>query len=72
MVVGRRWEYGDANKLAEIIKERIPTRRYKGLHIRAYSKRRLSTCRDRLIASHMGYYAVESLLPGRRNIMVAY
>ena len=28
------------------------------------------SCQDRLIASHMGYYAVESLIIGRNNVMV--
>lgn len=70
VVVAEGGEYGDANKLAEIIKERIPTADTRVCILGHIQRGGSPTCQDRLIASHMGYYAVESLLLGRRNIMV--
>jgi 6-phosphofructokinase 1 len=70
VVVAEGGEYGDANKLAEIIKERIPTADTRVCILGHIQRGGSPTCQDRLIASHMGYYAVESLLIGRNNVMV--
>ena len=35
-----------------------------------YSAWRITTCIDRLIASRMGYHAVECLMEGRHNVFV--
>lgn len=70
VVVAEGGEHGDANKLAEIIKERIPAADTRVCILGHIQRGGSPTCQDRLIASHMGYYAVESLLLGRRNIMV--
>jgi 6-phosphofructokinase 1 len=70
VVVAEGGEYGDANKLAEIIKERIPSADIRVCILGHIQRGGSPTCEDRLIASHMGYYAVESLLLGRHNVMV--
>ena len=70
VVVAEGGEYGDANKLAEIIKERIPTADTRVCILGHIQRGGSPSCADRLIASHMGYYAVESLLIGRHNVMV--
>ena len=70
VVVAEGGEYGDANKLAEIIKERIPSADTRVCILGHIQRGGSPSCADRLIASHMGYYAVESLLIGRHNVMV--
>ncbi len=70
VVVAEGGEYGDANKLDAIIKERIPTADTRVCILGHIQRGGSPTCEDRLIASHMGYYAVESLLIGRHNVMV--
>jgi 6-phosphofructokinase 1 len=70
VVVAEGGEYGDANKLAEIIKVRIPAADIRVCILGHIQRGGSPSCEDRLIASHMGYYAVESLLIGRHNVMV--
>jgi len=70
VVVAEGGEYGDANKLGEIIKQRIPTADVRVCILGHIQRGGAPSCEDRLIASHMGYYAVESLLIGRHNVMI--
>lgn len=70
VVVAEGGEYGDANKLETIIKERIPNADTRVCILGHIQRGGSPSCEDRLIASHMGYYAVESLLCGRHNVMV--
>jgi 6-phosphofructokinase 1 len=70
VVVAEGGEYGDANKLANIIKERIPSADIRVCILGHIQRGGSPSCEDRLIASHMGYYAVESLLIGRHNVMI--
>ena len=70
IVVAEGGEFGDANELAKIIKERIPNADTRVCILGHIQRGGSPTCEDRLIASHMGYYAVESLLVGRNNVMV--
>ncbi len=70
IVVAEGGEFGDGNELAKIIKERIPSADTRVCILGHIQRGGSPTCEDRLIASHMGYYAVESLLVGRNNVMV--
>ncbi|MBC7651791.1 MAG: 6-phosphofructokinase [Deinococcales bacterium] len=70
IVVAEGGEFGDGNQLAKIIKERIPKADVRVCILGHIQRGGSPTCEDRLIASHMGYYAVESLLIGRNNVMV--
>ena len=70
VVVAEGGEFGDANHLSAIIKERIPEAETRVCILGHIQRGGAPTCQDRLIASHMGYYAVESLLTGRHNVMV--
>lgn len=70
VVVAEGGEYGDANKLAAIVKERIPSADIRVCILGHIQRGGSPSCEDRLIASHMGYYAVESLLIGRNNVMI--
>jgi len=70
VVVAEGGVLGGAYKVAEIIKDRIPTADIRVCVLGHIQRGGSPTCQDRLIASHMGYYAVESLLIGRKNVMV--
>ncbi len=70
VVVAEGGEFGDANELVKIIKERIPTADIRVCILGHIQRGGSPSCADRLVASHMGYYAVESLMIGRNNVMV--
>lgn len=61
---------GGASGISEIIKKRLPAADVRICVLGHIQRGGSPTCNDRLIASHMGYYAVESLLVGRKNVMV--
>ncbi len=61
---------GGASGLADIIKKRLPSADVRICVLGHIQRGGSPTCDDRLVASHMGYYAVESLLVGRKNVMV--
>ena len=70
IVVAEGGEYGDANALDAIIRKRIPNAETRVCILGHIQRGGSPSCEDRLIASHMGYYAVESLMIGRFNVMV--
>lgn len=61
---------GGASGLGEIIKKRLPNADVRICVLGHIQRGGSPTCEDRLVASHMGYYAVESLMVGRKNVMV--
>ncbi|MBA2761763.1 MAG: 6-phosphofructokinase, partial [Segetibacter sp.] len=63
-------EFGGANEIAKIIKERLPNADTRVAILGHIQRGGSPTCLDRLIASRMGYHAVESLMEGRHNVMV--
>lgn len=70
VVVAEGDEFGGAAKVAEIIKTSLPSADIRVCVLGHIQRGGSPTCEDRLVASHMGYYAVESLIIGRRNVMV--
>jgi 6-phosphofructokinase 1 len=56
--------------LAEIIKERMPDVDARVAILGHIQRGGPPTCLDRLIASRMGYHAVECLMEGRHNVFV--
>ena len=70
VVVAEGEEFGGANELSKIIKERMPTSDVRVCILGHIQRGGSPSCLDRLIASRMGYHAVESLLEGRHNVMV--
>jgi 6-phosphofructokinase 1 len=70
IVVAEGDEFGGANELAKVIKERVPQADTRVCILGHIQRGGSPSCQDRLIASHMGYYAVESLIIGRNNVMV--
>ncbi len=70
IVVAEGDEFGGANELAAIIKQRLPNADTKVCILGHIQRGGSPTCIDRLIASRMGYHAVECLLNGKHNVMV--
>ena len=62
--------YGGADQVAKIIKERLPNVDTRVTILGHIQRGGSPTCLDRLIASRMGYHAVESLVQGRFNVFV--
>jgi 6-phosphofructokinase 1 len=69
VVVAEGDEFG-ANEIARIIAERMPNAETRVCILGHIQRGGAPTCLDRLIASRMGYSAVECLLEGRFNVMV--
>ena len=61
---------GGAENLAKIIKERLPQTEARVTILGHIQRGGAPTCLDRLIASRMGYHAVECLIEGRHNVFV--
>ena len=70
VVVAEGDEFGGANEIAAIIKKRLPQADTRVCILGHIQRGGSPTCIDRLIASRMGYHAVECLLTGRNNVMV--
>jgi 6-phosphofructokinase 1 len=70
VVVAEGDEIGGGEEVAKIVKERLPEADTRLCILGHIQRGGSPTCEDRLIASHMGYYAVESLMVGRNNVMV--
>lgn len=70
IVVAEGEEFGGAEQVAKRVKESLPNADIRVCILGHIQRGGSPTCEDRLIASHMGYYAVESLLVGRSNVMV--
>lgn len=59
-----------AEDVAAIIKERVPTADTRVCVLGHIQRGGSPSCMDRLIASRMGYSAVECLMEGRHNVMI--
>ncbi len=70
IVVAEGEEFGGGNELAKVIRHRMPNADVRVTVLGHIQRGGSPSCEDRVVASHMGYYAVESLLIGRRNVMV--
>jgi 6-phosphofructokinase 1 len=70
IVVAEGDDFGGANEVAKLIKERLPWADTRVCILGHIQRGGAPTCEDRLVASHMGYYAVESLIAGRHNVMI--
>lgn len=70
LVVAEGDVYGGANELAKVVKERMPNTDTRVCILGHIQRGGSPTCLDRLIASRMGYSAVECLIEGRHNVMV--
>src|SRR5215210_3956363 len=70
VVVAEGDEFGGGNEIARIVKRRLPNIDTRVCILGHIQRGGSPTCLDRLIASRMGYHAVESLIQGRFNVMV--
>ena len=70
VVVAEGDEFGGANEIARIVKQRMPNTDTRVCILGHIQRGGSPTCLDRLIASRMGYHAVECLMQGRFNVMV--
>jgi 6-phosphofructokinase 1 len=70
IVVAEGDEFGGANEVAKIIHDRMPNIETRVAILGHIQRGGAPTCLDRLIASRMGYHAVECLLQGRHNVFV--
>jgi len=70
IVVAEGDEFGGANEVAKIIQERLPQQEVRVCILGHIQRGGSPSCMDRLIASRMGYHAVECLMEGRFNVFV--
>lgn len=70
VVVAEGDNFGGAEEVAKVVKDRLPNIDTRVCILGHIQRGGSPTCMDRLIASRMGYSAVESLIEGRFNVMV--
>lgn len=70
IVVAEGENFGGAEDVARHIKEKLPATDTRVCILGHIQRGGAPSCLDRLIASRMGYHAVESLMTGRYNVMV--
>ncbi len=70
IVVAEGDEFGGADEISKIIKERLPQQEVRVCILGHIQRGGSPSCFDRLIASRMGYAAVECLHEGRFNVFV--
>jgi 6-phosphofructokinase 1 len=70
VVIAEGYVSGGAVHLAEIIKQRLPKTDARVAILGHIQRGGPPSCLDRVMASRMGYHAVESLIEGRHNVFV--
>ena|SRR5450432_289760 len=70
IIVAEGDDFGGAVDVAKLVKERLPNMDTRVSILGHIQRGGPPTCTDRLIASRMGYAAVECLMQGRFNVMV--
>ncbi len=70
IVVAEGDEFGGAEEVAKVIKEKLPQQEVRVCILGHIQRGGSPSCMDRLIASRMGYHAVECLMEGRHNVFV--
>ena len=70
IVVAEGEEFGGADEVAKAIRNRLPLLEVRVCILGHIQRGGSPSCMDRLIASRMGYHAVESLAEGRYNVFV--
>ncbi|HZH95623.1 MAG TPA: 6-phosphofructokinase [Flavisolibacter sp.] len=70
IVVAEGAKFGGATEVAKAVKERLPQTEARVCILGHIQRGGAPSCIDRLIASRMGYHAVECLMEGRFNVFV--
>lgn len=70
IVVAEGDNFGGAEEVAAVVKDRLPLLEVRVCILGHIQRGGAPSCMDRLIASRMGYHAVECLVEGRFNVFV--
>ncbi|MBP6431343.1 MAG: 6-phosphofructokinase [Ferruginibacter sp.] len=70
IVVAEGDEFGGANEVAKYIKDKLPLQEVRVCILGHIQRGGSPSCMDRVIASRMGYHAVECLIEGKHNVFV--
>lgn len=70
IVVAEGDDFGGGDKVGMAIKQHLPKADVRVCILGHIQRGGAPTCMDRLIASRMGFHAVECLIEGKRNVMV--
>ena len=70
IIVAEGDDFGGANEISNYIKEKLPKMETRVCILGHIQRGGSPSCMDRVLASRMGYHAVESLLEGRHNVFV--
>lgn len=70
IVVAEGDDFGGADKVQAVLKEKLPNAEIRVCILGHIQRGGSPSCLDRLIASRMGYHAVECLMEGRHNVFV--
>lgn len=70
IVVAEGDGFGGGNEVEKILKDKLPNAEIRVCILGHIQRGGAPSCIDRVIASRMGYHAVESLLEGRHNVFV--
>ncbi len=70
IIVAEGDEFGGANEVARLVKESMPLLEVRVCILGHIQRGGSPSCMDRVIASRMGYHAVESLIEGRHNMFI--
>ena len=70
IVVAEGDEFGGAEEVQKVLKEKLPHAEIRICILGHIQRGGSPTCIDRLIASRMGFHAVECLMEGRNNVFV--
>jgi 6-phosphofructokinase 1 len=70
IIVAEGDEFGGANELSNYIKEKLPNLETRVCILGHIQRGGSPSCIDRVLASRMGYHAVESLIEGRHNVFI--
>ncbi|MFM2146178.1 MAG: 6-phosphofructokinase [Bacteroidota bacterium] len=70
VVVAEGDNFGGGEEVAKVVKEKLPSVETRLCILGHIQRGGAPSCLDRLIASRMGYHAVECLIEGRNNVMV--
>jgi 6-phosphofructokinase 1 len=70
IVVAEGDDFGGAYKVQSVLKEKLPAAEIRVCILGHIQRGGSPSCLDRLMASRMGYHAVECLMEGRHNVFV--
>ena len=70
IVVAEGDEFGGAEQVARLVRERLPDMDTRVCILGHIQRGGSPSCMDRLVASRLGYAAVEALMEGKHNVMI--